>query len=701
MLSNNKRKRNDKAAKGSAENAIKAKKSKTDEPTVGTSSPTDKDEEDLSEEDEEEISHQQDEQSRPGSCDEDEISQEHEDSQDQSESGEPVMLAPVTILGHRVLPGVVKHTVLENQPLGVFTYEDNFRNAEDLETAKQQCEILQTKPKTSDAENENYSAGNTYWIGANDEPKFLLEKLAKEIFLQYTKEIPIDFEDNVDESENNSDDEDGQQEAGATSSAQEKMQEQISLNKSGSFQMRRRVPPALVKKNEQETLKSKSDVGVEQEQGTGVAAVAGAPASGDAEQEDSNEDFYICNPCKDEDCTELQGGNESGTDAERNELLGRDLTAPVPASISGAEYWAVVLDDKEKEDSDNVDLHFDKDYILEEDHKVNLHPLFGSVLYLTNHGAPTVVTAQREEYMPAITFNLSPEKGLDSNENMCVVSYPRAGKHVVFDGQLLHFADGSLAQQKAENRKRIALLVNIWVGHRPVECLRMEEDTGKRKLLEKIIAVEKKENQNKVKEQAEGTKEQKTALSFTSPGLIHVVNDKHEVDQECQKACTFSKKFKSSTNQYEFGRCDWVNFEAVAEDAKEKLPSTLFYPPGGVIDVSEEGKNGRGPGTAAPVGSAMKKKAAPGAAKKKQEEHPPPPPEEPMDAELVESLIGQGEALKTVFLTTHFPGRDAGNRKPHGLTIRGSKQKMGNEKEECNKHKKLFDPVIRLTTKFM
>lgn len=138
-------------------------------------------------------------------------------------------------------------------------------------------------------------------------------------------------------------------------------------------------------------------------------------------------------------------------------------SSSVQKELCGAEYWAVVC-----QKGDDVAPHFDKCYCLEESHKINLHPLIGTVTYLSSVGAPTVITGVSEQYIPCFRPAEGWRRAGLNGKVPFVVSYPEVGKHVTFDGQLLHFADAGLALDgQAEASDRVALLVNVWVNHRP------------------------------------------------------------------------------------------------------------------------------------------------------------------------------------------------------------------------------------------
>jgi hypothetical protein len=194
---------------------------------------------------------------------------------------------------------------------------------------------------------------------------------------------------------------------------------------------------------------------------------------------------------------------------------------------SGAEWWTLVLDcdekdstaksdpagngdgeDDEEDEGDDVGLHFDADYGLEDQvPNLLLHPRLATVTYLTDHGAPTLVLDQRsptpDEWQKNVLHNRSVRKGW--------ISHPRVGKHLAFDGRLLHGAPSTFfppsrplsneklaavqtAAEAARNvpdpstkepdkkrpkldsslpslkEKRITILVNVWVNHCPLDA---------------------------------------------------------------------------------------------------------------------------------------------------------------------------------------------------------------------------------------
>ena len=177
---------------------------------------------------------------------------------------------------------------------------------------------------------------------------------------------------------------------------------------------------------------------------------------------------------------------------------------------SGAEWWTLVLDDEkdekknhedtnddaplggEDDDDDEVGLHFDADYGLE-DQAPNLliHPRVATVTYLTDYGAPTVVLDKRSHRPDQ---QMSDVLGGDIRKGW--LSHPRVGRHVAFDGRLLHGAPATFfppqdvgcdtkrrgedarpaKRVKQERKRRITFLVNIWINHCPLDPEPIDDD---------------------------------------------------------------------------------------------------------------------------------------------------------------------------------------------------------------------------------
>mmetsp|Transcript_24388 Transcript_24388/g.36179 ORF Transcript_24388/g.36179 Transcript_24388/m.36179 type:complete len:409 (-) Transcript_24388:107-1333(-) len=189
---------------------------------------------------------------------------------------------------------------------------------------------------------------------------------------------------------------------------------------------------------------------------------------------------------------------------------------------SGAEWWTLVLDaappklnDTEDvddvEDHDEVGMHFDADYGLEDQAPgLLLHPRVATITYLSNYGAPTLILDQRSP---------PPNEKLNGDIRKGWLSGPMLGKHVAFDGRLLHGAPAtffrgispqefqlmsndderkpaptkrqktkekeaeSSKKEKTENEatdpRRVTFLVNIWLNHCPLDAELLEDVVAK------------------------------------------------------------------------------------------------------------------------------------------------------------------------------------------------------------------------------
>jgi len=119
------------------------------------------------------------------------------------------------------------------------------------------------------------------------------------------------------------------------------------------------------------------------------------------------------------------------------------------AMKSGAEWWTQVIDSE-----DEIGVHWDRfvytiisrmssipyiytyvvcrDYGLEGECGMHIYPYRGTVSYFSTTGAPTLVFTQCHGTATAaedITGEVSPPY---------VLSFPRMGKHIAFDGKCLH-----------------------------------------------------------------------------------------------------------------------------------------------------------------------------------------------------------------------------------------------------------------------
>jgi hypothetical protein len=206
---------------------------------------------------------------------------------------------------------------------------------------------------------------------------------------------------------------------------------------------------------------------------------------------------------------------------------------------SGAEWWTLVLDshppsrlpeedenddddnNSDEEEDDDVGMHFDADYGLEAQvSNMMVHPRLATVTYLSDVGVPTLILNQK-----------SPTEGKGGQElegmvNKGWLSAPHQGKHIAFDGRLLHGAPGYIfpgygvaedhkvnlvkvqeEQQNATKRlkqngevldvahaaaaaacskdvsttpvppgKRVTFMVNLWLNHCPLDAELLEDE---------------------------------------------------------------------------------------------------------------------------------------------------------------------------------------------------------------------------------
>jgi len=177
-------------------------------------------------------------------------------------------------------------------------------------------------------------------------------------------------------------------------------------------------------------------------------------------------------------------------------------------------------DDEEEDEDDEVGMHFDADYGLEEQlPNIMLHPRIATVTYLSDVGVPTLVLNRRSP-PPADVQKLSLNGPIDSAWLSC----PMVGKHIAFDGRLLHGAPGeffpagsfdgkqhggdddgvanaddderSTKRRKLDNemiaastttnlsqsipsrgtKQRVTFLVNIWLNHCPIDAELLDDD---------------------------------------------------------------------------------------------------------------------------------------------------------------------------------------------------------------------------------
>jgi hypothetical protein len=136
----------------------------------------------------------------------------------------------------------------------------------------------------------------------------------------------------------------------------------------------------------------------------------------------------------------------------------------------GAEWWVQVKPLENPSPSTcGIDLHYDKDEALAESFGLASFPALSTVTYLigTSPNAP-----------PTVVLDHTYTQGEEEVMSQLLVSRPRAGKHLVFDGRLLHGAPyhpdlqplettNTHVNDKEECKLRVTFLVNIWNDRRP------------------------------------------------------------------------------------------------------------------------------------------------------------------------------------------------------------------------------------------
>ena len=134
---------------------------------------------------------------------------------------------------------------------------------------------------------------------------------------------------------------------------------------------------------------------------------------------------------------------------------------------SGVEWWVQVRrgDDgaratRSRAACASIGLHWDKDEDLVDLQGLNIHPHISTVTYLTGHGAPTLVCEQR----CPVSYAEVPDAFGDIPQAW--ISYPLAGKHISFDGGLLHGAPNELSPLQP-HAVRITFLANVWLNYHP------------------------------------------------------------------------------------------------------------------------------------------------------------------------------------------------------------------------------------------
>ena len=134
------------------------------------------------------------------------------------------------------------------------------------------------------------------------------------------------------------------------------------------------------------------------------------------------------------------------------------------AETSGVEFWT--------QDGASLGAHFDKDETAREKVGVIVTPHLATVTYLSDGGAPTVVF---EGLTPR---SLPEEKRANESCERVAVMYPKVGAHLRFDGRFLHGVLSEFADDTPTEGKRMTLLCNVWLNHKPMGIERLPEEVS-------------------------------------------------------------------------------------------------------------------------------------------------------------------------------------------------------------------------------
>jgi hypothetical protein len=159
----------------------------------------------------------------------------------------------------------------------------------------------------------------------------------------------------------------------------------------------------------------------------------------------------------------------------------RGCASRFDARKTGAEWWVQLRRDTcegervnpfnpdDASDPAGVSFHWDKDESLVDAYGVNVHPALSTVTYLRDSGAPTMVA---DKTAPVMYEDIEAFRGAIPH---AVLSHPETGKHLSFDGRMLHGAPRELARAAAlaggakKKPTRATFLVNVWLGHKPAD----------------------------------------------------------------------------------------------------------------------------------------------------------------------------------------------------------------------------------------
>lgn len=261
----------------------------------------------------------------------------------------------------------------------------------------------------------------------------------------------------------------------------------------------------------------------------------------------------------------------------------------IKPEICGAEWWVQIQKNpRENEDevgavasnskdsplsatlnSSPIDLHYDKDEILAETFGLGNFPLLSTVTY---------VSSPSNNKKPTMIFPHQYEQGEETPISEFVLSYPSRGKHLVFDGRLLHGAPNNAAfysssalsgaeDQEQEEQYRITFLVNLWISGKPAGISELSDEI--RVCLRNASASSSNNNSIELDDTSTMILSEKTEI----PTLY--VNKEETVNNTTERT---HLPFVSSD-------ATWIDFEETDEPG---LVVSLYPPPSSLMSFLEE-----------------------------------------------------------------------------------------------------------------
>ena len=130
-----------------------------------------------------------------------------------------------------------------------------------------------------------------------------------------------------------------------------------------------------------------------------------------------------------------------------------------------------------------IDLHYDKDEVVAAEFEVGMFPAVSTVKYLSSP----------PKALPTLVLDCRASDPVWEPIRKYFQSNPCVGKHIAFNGKLLHGApdtgEGSepqehevasshpaVAPSSGQGRKRVTFLANIWVNHHPARVQPLPSD---------------------------------------------------------------------------------------------------------------------------------------------------------------------------------------------------------------------------------